>query len=180
VLQGNPFCLQPSYLSAVQQGLPSLQFFDGKKVSWPGTATAAQLADTAAAKESSPAADSTIAAPADSQQQLHISMNELSVENTVPGRLPPPDAASEPAPPMYYYYLQLRTADSSLLCSFPVVLTPQEELTRWQAQQAAEPAAAGKKAAKKAPAAKGGKAAADAAEQRNAWYQEVCQLLLCL
>lgn len=74
---------------------------------------------------------------------------------------------------MYYYYLQLRTVDGSLVCSFPVLLTPQEELTQWQAQQAAEPAAAGKKAVKKAPAGKGGRADANTANQRNAWYPEV-------
>jgi len=63
--------------------------------------------------------------------------------------------------------------DGSLLCSFPIVLSPQEELAQWQAHQAAEPAAASKKAAKKAPAGKGGKADANAAEQHNAWYPEV-------
>lgn len=74
---------------------------------------------------------------------------------------------------MYYYYLQLRTVDGSLVCSFPVLLTPQEELTQWQAQQAAEPAAAGKKAVKKTPAGKGGRADANTTNQRNAWYPEV-------
>ena len=100
-------------------------------------------------------------------------MSQLVVQNTVSGRLPAPDAAIEPVPPLYYYYLQLRTADGSQLCSFPVILTPQEELVQWQAQQAAEPAADKKKAAKKTPAAKGGKAELNAAEQHNAWYQEV-------
>ena len=71
---------------------------------------------------------------------------------------------------MYYYYLQLRTVDGSLVCSFPVLLTPQEELTQWQAQQAAEPT---KKAVKKAPAGKGGRADANTTNQRNAWYPEV-------
>lgn len=56
--------------------------------------------------------------------------------------------------------------------AFPL-LTPQEELAQWQAHQAAEPAAASKKAAKKAPAGKGGKADPNAADQRNAWYPEV-------
>ena len=53
-------------------------------------------------------------------------MSQLVVHNTVLGRLPAPDAAIEPVPPLYYYYLQLRTADGSQLCSFPVILTPQE------------------------------------------------------
>ncbi len=118
------------------------------------------------------AADSTD--PTSAGLQLHICFSQLSVQNTVPGRLPAPDAASEPVPPLYYYYLQLHTADGSLLCSFPIVLSPQEELAQWQAQQAAEPAAASKKAAsKKAAAGKGGKADANAADQRNAWYPEV-------
>lgn len=123
------------------------------------------------AKTSSFAADSTDATSVG--LQLQICFSQLSVQNTVPGRLPAPDAANEPVPPLYHYYLQLRTADGSLLCSFPIVLTPQEELAQWQAQQAAEPAAASKKAAKKVPAGKGGKADANAADQRNAWYPEV-------
>ncbi|DBA97538.1 TPA: hypothetical protein ACH3X1_015235 [Trebouxia sp. C0004] len=122
------------------------------------------------ANTSSFAADSTD--PTSAGLQLQICFSQLSVQNTVPGRLPAPDAANEPVPPLYYYYLQLRTMDGSMLCSFPTVLTPQEELAQWQAHQAAEPAAASKKAAKKGPAGKGGKADTNAADQRNAWYPE--------
>lgn len=167
VLQGNPFCLQPAYLTAIQQALPCLQRFDGKTVCWSNQTAAMQSTDTPA----SFAADSTD--PTSAGLQLQICFSQLSVQNTVPGRLPAPDAASEPVPPLYYYYLQLRKADGSLLSSFPIVLSPQEELAQWQAQQAAEPAAASKKAAKKAPAGKGGKGDANAADQRNAWYPEV-------
>jgi len=169
-VQGNPFCLQPAYLAAVQQALPCLQRFDGKTVCWSKHTAAMQSTDTPA-KTSSLAADSTDATSAG--LQLQVCFSQLSVQNTVPGRLPALDAANEPVPPLYYYYLQLRTADGSLLCSFPIVLSPQEELAQWQAHQAAEPAAASKKAAKKAPAGKGGKADANAADQRNAWYPEV-------
>ncbi|DBA88156.1 TPA: Leucine-rich repeat-containing protein 43 [Trebouxia sp. C0005] len=168
-LKGNPFCLQPAYLAAVQQALPCLQRFDGKTTCWSKSAASMQSIDTPA-KTSSFAADSTDATSVG--LQLQICFSQLSVQNTVPGRLPAPDAANEPVPPLYHYYLQLRTADGSLLCSFPIVLTPQEELAQWQAQQAAEPAAASKKAAKKVPAGKGGKADANAADQRNAWYPE--------
>jgi len=164
-LQGNPFCLQPAYLTAVQLALPCLQRFDGKTICWSKPAAAMQSANSPA-NTSSFAADSA-------GLQLQICFSQLSVQNTVPGRLPAPDVANEPVPPLYYYYLQLRTADGSLLCSFPILLTPQEELAQWQAHQAAEPAAASKKAAKKAPAGKGGKADANAADQRNAWYPEV-------
>ena len=169
-VQGNPFCLQSAYPAAVQQALPCLQRFDGKTVCWSKPTAAMQSTDTLA-KISSLAADSTD--PTSAGLQLQICFSQLSVQNTVPGRLPAPDAANEPVPPLYFYYLQLRTADGSLLCSFPIVLSPQEELAQWQAQQAAEPAAASKKVAKKAPAGKGGKADANAADQRNAWYPEV-------
>ena len=169
-LQGNPFCLQPAYLAAVQQALPCLQRFDGRTVCWSEMAAAMQCTNSPA-NTSSLAADSTD--PTSVGLQLQICFSQLSVQDTVPGRLPAPDAANEPAPPLYYYYLQLRLADGSLLCSFPMVLSPQEELAQWQAHQAAEPAAASKKATKKAPAGKGGKADANAADQRNAWYPEV-------
>ncbi|KAL0054690.1 hypothetical protein WJX82_001056 [Trebouxia sp. C0006] len=168
-LKGNPFCLQPAYLAVVQQALPCLQRFDGKTVCWSKPTAAMQSTDTLA-KISSLAADSTD--PTSAGLQLQICFSQLSVQNTAPGRLAAPDAANEPIPPLYYYYLQLRTVDGSLLCSFPIVLSPQEELAQWQAHQAAEPAAASKKAAKKAPAGKGGKADANAAEQHNAWYPE--------
>jgi len=169
-VQGNPFCLQSAYPAAVQQALPCLQRFDGKTVCWSNQTAAMRSTDTPA-KTSSLAADSTD--PTSAGLQLQICFSQLSVQNTVPGRLPAPDAANEPVPPLYFYHFQLRTADGSLLCSFPIVLSPQEELAQWQAQQAAEPAAASKKVAKKAPAGKGGKADANAAHQRNAWYPEV-------
>ncbi len=169
-LQGNPFCLQPAYLAAVQQALPCLQRFDGKAICWSKPAAAMQSTHSPA-NTSSVAAHSTD--PTSAGLQLQICFSQLSVQSTVAGRLPTPDAANEPVPPLYYYHLQLRTMDGSLLCSFPILLTPQEELAQWQAHQAAEPAAASKKAAKKAPAGKGGKADANAADQRNAWYPEV-------
>ena len=99
------------------------------------------------------------------QQHLHICFTQLSVQNTTPGRLPAPDAlASEPAPPVCWYYLQLHTAQGGLVCSFPAILKPQEEVLQWQAQQSAAPAATGKKTASKT--GKGAKA--DVAEQRKA------------
>lgn len=111
--------------------------------------------------------------PADTdrvQQHLHIGFTQLSVQNTAPGRLPAADAAAcEPAPPAYWYYLQLHTAQGSMVCSFPAMLTPQEELLQWQAQQSAAPVATGKK-----PGSKTGKGSkVDVAEQRKTWYQEV-------
>ena len=169
-MQGNPFCLQPSYLSAVQQALPLLQHFDSTKA-WPNPSVSTS-ADIAARNRSSPAAGDVALLPSSTQQYLHICFSQLSVQNTVPGRLPASQTAPEPMPPAYLYYLQLRTGEGGMVCSFPAVLTPQEELDQRQAQQSAAPAATGKKAASKAGSAgKGSKA--DAAEQRKAWYQEV-------
>ena len=171
MLQGNPFCLQSHYLQLVQASLHTLQYFDGNKVSWPISPAAAQPTDAAI---DSSAASKAETGPSHGRPQLQLVLSQLSVPNTVPGRLPTPDAANEPSPPLYFYYLQLCTADGGPLCSFPVILTPQEELAQWQAAQAAEPITANKKAAKKAPAAvKGPKADSDAAQQRNAWYAEV-------
>ena len=156
----------------MQQALPLLQHFDGNKA-WPSPPAPAATSTTSS---DSLAADATT--PASSQPHLRICFTQLSVQNTVPGRLPATSPASEPAPPAYYCYLQLRTAEGGTICSFPVVLTPQEELTLWQEQQTAETAKAGKKAAsKKAPAGKGGKAEADAAGQQNTWYQQVTAFL---
>lgn len=161
-MQGNPLCLQPSYLSAVQQALPLLQHFDGTKAS-PGPTASASAGDNTSSSAAAADTDSV-------QQHLHICFNQLSVQNTIPGRLPAPDAAaSEPAPPVYWYYLQLHTSQGGLVCSFPAILTPEDELLQWQAQQSAVPAATGKKSASKT--GKGSKA--DAADQRKAWYQEV-------
>ena len=177
VLQGNPFCLQSDYLQLVQTSLHTLQYFDGNKVSWPTTTAAAQPTDAAlgnAAAIDNATASKAETDPSHGHPQLQLVLSQLSVPNTVPGRLPTPDAASEPSPPLYYYYLQLCTADGGSLCSFPLVLTPQDELAQWQVAQAAEPVTANKKAVKKAPAAgKGSKADGDAAPQRNAWYPEV-------
>ena len=155
--------LGPVYLTRVQQVLPSLRYFDGAPVVWPSTAESVGVIAAGA--------DSPAAVPTASQAQCKVCFNQLLVHNTLPGRLS--DAVSEAAPPLYHYYLQLRTADSSLLCSFPVVLTPQEEMLQWQAQQAAEPAVVSKKAGKQPQTAKGSKADANAADQRNTWYQEV-------
>ncbi|KAL3133313.1 hypothetical protein ABBQ38_007192 [Trebouxia sp. C0009 RCD-2024] len=167
--KGNPFCLQPSYLSAVQQALPLLQHFDGTKA-WPNPLPSAS-ADNGATNRGSPAAGDATLLAGGTQQHLHIRFSQLSVQNTSPGHLPAPQTAPEPLPPAYLYYLQLRTAEGGVVCSFPAVLTPQEELIEWQAQQSA-PAANGKKAASKTGSA--GKASkADVAEQSKAWYQEV-------
>lgn len=168
-MQGNPFCLQPSYLSAVQHALPRLDHLDGAKA--PSTPPASASADGATTNTSSSAAiDATAPAAGSVQQHLHICFSQLSVQNTTPGCLPAPDAASEPAPPVYWYYLQLHTAQGGLVCSFPAVLTPQEQLLQWQAQQsAAAPPAPSKK-----PGSKPGKSSKlEVAEQRKAWYQEV-------
>lgn len=168
-VQGNPFCLQPFYLSAVQQALPLLQHFDGTKAS-PSPTASASAANATSNTSSSAAVDKLPADTNSVQQHLHICFNQLSVQNTIPGRLPAPDAAaSEPSPPVHWYYLQLHTAQGGVVCSFPAVLTPQEELLQWQAQQSAVPAATSKKSASKT--GKGSKA--DAADQRKAWYQEV-------
>ena len=132
-------------------------------------------AATSTTTSDSLAADATTPA---SSQPLHTCFSQLSVQNTLPGRLSATSPASEPAPPAYYYYLQLRTAESGTICSCPVLLTPQDELTQWQDQQTAAAAKAGKKAAsKKAPACKGGKAEADATGQQNAWNQKVTAVL---
>ena len=53
------------------------------------------------------------------------------------------------------------------MCSFPTVLTPQEELLQWQALQSAT--AIGKKSAGKT--GKGSKAGM--ADERKPWYHEV-------
>ena len=150
--------------------LHALQYFDGNKVSWP---TCLPTAQSSRAAIDSTAAGRAEAISAPGHPKLQLVLSQLSVPNTVPGRLPSPDAANEPCPPLYFYYLQLCTADGGSLCSFPVLLTPQDELAQWQATQAAEPMTANKKAAKKAPAAaKGSKADVDATQQRNAWYPE--------
>ena len=136
------------------------------------------LAASSATSPNSLAADAITNLPASSHQHLHICFSQLCVHNTGPGLWPVPCPASEAAPPAYYYYLQQRTAEGSVICSFPVVLTPQDELAQWQAQQTAEAVKAGKKAAsKKAPAGKGGKGEADASEQQNAWYPQVTAVL---
>lgn len=169
-MQGNPFCLQPSYLSGVQQALPLLQHFDGTNA-WLNPLPSAS-ANNGANNTSSPAAGDATLLAGRTQQHLHVCFSQLSVQNTSPGRLPAPQTVPEPLPPAYLYYLQLRTVEGSVVCSFPAVLTPQEELIEWQAQQGAAPAATGKKAASKTGAAgKGSKA--DAAEPSKAWYQEV-------
>lgn len=172
-MQGNPFCLQPCYLSAVQHALPRLYHLDGAEA--PLCPPASASADSVTTNTGSSAAvDATMPAADSEQQHLHVCFSQLSVQNTTPGCLPAPDAASEPAPPVYWYYLQLHTAQGGLVCSFPVVLTPQEQLLQWQAQQsAAAPADPSKKAGSKA--GKGSKL--DVAEQRKAWYQEVTHWL---
>ena len=173
ILQGNPFCLHPHYLSAVQHALPLLQHFDGTRVQL----AAPVCKDTVASSTNSFVAVGHSLSSVAAQQRLHICFSQLSVQNTVPCRLSIPGAAVEPAPPAYYYYLQLRSRGDGLLCGFPSVLTPQGELARWQAQQSADQSMAGgkKPAGKKAPAGKAGKADASATEQRNAWYQEVAR-----
>lgn len=154
----------------MQQALPLLQHFDGTKTWLKPPASAS--ADNAATNSSSPAAGDGPLLADGTQQHLHICFSQLSVQNTSPGRLPASQAASESVPLAYLYYLQLRTAEGGLVCSFPAVLTPQEELIQWQAQQSAAPAATGKKAnSKTGTTGKGSKA--DAAEQRKTWYQEV-------
>lgn len=171
-LQGNPFCLQPGYFKRVCQSLPLLLYFDGKRVSWTAATPAMELSDAAHTNSHADVASPT--ASVQMQPQLQVSFSQLSVANTVPGRLPGADSASEPCPPMYFYYMQLRAADGSAVCSFPTVLTPQDEVSLWQAKQSAEPAAASKKPAKKAPAAaKGARADAEIAQPCNAWYPEV-------
>jgi len=69
------------------------------------------------------AADATPTPPASAQQHLHICFGQLFEPNKVPGRLPAASPASESAFLAYYYYLQLRLAEGSVVCSFPVVLT---------------------------------------------------------
>lgn len=153
----------------MQHALPRLDHLDGAKTPSipPGSASAdgptTNTSSSAAIEAMTPAAGSA-------QQHLHVCFSQLSVQNTTPGCLPTTDAASEPAPPVYWYYLQLHTVQGGLVCSFPAVLTPQEQLLQWQAQQsAAAPSALSKKAASKT--GKGSKL--DVAEQRKAWYQEV-------
>ena len=180
VLQGNPFCLQPNYHHKVQTALPCLKYFDGNQVSWPSADNTLQPCSTSGINADSLADEAKVSVPPSAELHLQIAFRQLSVQKAVSGRLPTPETASEPCPPLYHYYVQLRTVDGSSLCSFPVILTPQDELADWQAKQAAEPMAASKKAAKKAPAAaaKGSEADADAAHQRNAWYPEVILLAL--
>ena len=111
VLQGNPFCLQSDYLQLVQTSLHTLQYFDGNKVSWPTTSAAAQPTDAAI---DSSAISKAETGPSHRHPKLQLVVSQLSVPNTVPGRLPSPDAANEPSPPLYYYYLQLCTADGTV------------------------------------------------------------------
>ena len=151
----------------MQQALPLLQHLDGSKASPSPTASAS--ADSATSNTSSSAAGDAILSEDSPHQRLHVCFTQLSIQNTTPGRLPAPDAASEPTPPAYLYYLQLHTAQGGLVCSFPTVLTPQEELLQWQALQSAVPAAIGKKTAGKT--GKGSKAGM--ADERKPWYHEV-------